>query len=211
MSRLWSSSVLLFTICGVTLQNTCSASVLTSKAVDDANFDTVSQQFFGEYTQANTKAKCNILAAQFPGKVSQPADVTHSANLLTYYSQEEQQVHPACIVTPTSSADVSAIVNIIREHDARFAIRSGGHTLNAGAANIEGGVTISLQGLRSITSNVAGTQVSIGPGLKWAEVYAHLDIIGLSVPGGRNGDVGVGGLITGGRHSMILCLDILAY
>jgi FAD/FMN-containing dehydrogenase len=85
---------------------------------------------------------------------------------LTYYSQQEQQVHLACIISPTSSADVSAIIKIIRQHDARFAIRSGGHTLNAAAANIEGGVTISLQALKSISRNSAGTQVSLGPGLK---------------------------------------------
>jgi FAD/FMN-containing dehydrogenase len=93
---------------------------------------------------------------------------------------------------------VSSIINIIREHEARFAIRSGGHTLNAGHANIEGGVTINLGALTTISVNAAGTQVSIGAGLRWGDVYKRLDKLGLAVPGGRVADVGVGGLNTGG-------------
>jgi FAD/FMN-containing dehydrogenase len=117
---------------------------------------------------------------------------------LTYYSDQERQVHPACIISPNRTLEVSAIINSIREHNATFAIRSGGHTLNAGAANIESGVTINLRALNAITTDVAGARVYIGAGLKWGEIYAKLDRLGLVIPGGRDADVGVGGFLTGG-------------
>ncbi|KAL3460314.1 hypothetical protein BJX64DRAFT_290313 [Aspergillus heterothallicus] len=43
--------------------------------------------------------------------------------------------------------------------------------------------------------------VSIGPGTTWSEVYSLLDPLNLSVPGGRAGQVGVGGLTLGGGIS----------
>lgn len=42
---------------------------------------------------------------------------------------------------------------------------------------------------------------SIGPGNRWADIYLKLDALGLAIPGGRSGAVGVGGLVTGGGIS----------
>ena len=44
--------------------------------------------------------------------------------------------------------------------------------------------------------------VSLGPGLRWGDVYNALDPYGLSVIGGRIPHVGVGGLILGGSSSL---------
>ncbi len=38
----------------------------------------------------------------------------------------------------------------------------------------------------------------VGSGSHWSEVYSKLDALGLAVIGGRNGDIGVGGLTLGG-------------
>lgn len=71
----------------------------------------------------------------------------------------------------------------------------------AGFANINNGVTIDMSALSSININSDHTVVSVGAGAKWLDVYSYLDPLGLSVAGGRNGLVGVGGLTLGGGIS----------
>lgn len=45
--------------------------------------------------------------------------------------------------------------------------------------------------------------VSLGPGLRWGDVYNALDPYGVSVIGGRIPHVGVAGLILGGLSSLV--------
>lgn len=71
----------------------------------------------------------------------------------------------------------------------------------SGFANINGGVTIDMTTLSSVTINNDHTVVSIGSGAQWLNVYTYLDTLDLSVAGGRNGLVGVGGLTLGGGIS----------
>lgn len=42
--------------------------------------------------------------------------------------------------------------------------------------------------------------LSVGPGAHWNDVYEFLDSKGLTVVGGRQGSIGVGGLILGGMQ-----------
>ncbi|TGO29893.1 hypothetical protein BPAE_0010g00790 [Botrytis paeoniae] len=93
------------------------------------------------------------------------------------------------------------IVKILVERGVKFAIRGGGHSLNAGAANIESRVTINLRALNKVEVNKEQKLVSIGGGAKWGEVYSVLDGLELATSGGRVADVGVGGLTTGGGIS----------
>ena len=55
--------------------------------------------------------------------------------------------------------------------------------------------------LKTVTVNSDGTVASVGSGASWLDVYLYLDALGLSVAGGRNGAVGVGGLTLGGGIS----------
>lgn len=54
---------------------------------------------------------------------------------------------------------------------------------------------VQLSGLANI--------VSVGPGARWQSVYDALDPYNLSIQGGRNGKVGVGGFLTGGTHFLV--------
>ncbi|KAL8869526.1 MAG: hypothetical protein Q9198_007860, partial [Flavoplaca austrocitrina] len=45
------------------------------------------------------------------------------------------------------------------------------------------------------------TLTAVGPGVRWQDVYAKLEPMGLSVVGGRAGSVGVSGLALGGGNS----------
>lgn len=96
------------------------------------------------------------------------------------------------------SEAVSIISNIESCH---FAIKGQSHAPAAGFANINNGVTIDMTRLKSVAVNADHTVASVGAGASWLDVYLYLDTLGLSVAGGRNGAVGVGGLTLGGGIS----------
>lgn len=109
------------------------------------------------------------------------------------------------MVLPTTAQDVSLAVRTLvkpnRVGPCRFAVRGGGHTAWAGAANIKDGVTIDLSLLDKIVYNREKSTASIGPGARWKSVYDTLDNFGVQVTGARVGSVGVGGLVVGGKSA----------
>ena len=70
-----------------------------------------------------------------------------------------------------------------------------------GAANSDAGVTINLRNMNSTVLSPDQTVAAVGSGSRWIDVYRALDPLSLTVPGGRNGDVGVGGYTLGGGIS----------
>ena len=148
------------------------------------------------------------LSQALPGKVSLPESQEYKDSINTYFSAQESEIKPACIVRPQNTADVVTVISgLVRANQLhgigsfKFAIRSGGHACFAGSANVSDGVTLDLRGLNSIEVNEGSSQVSIGTGASWGEVYRKLDPLGLAVPGGRHSQVGVGGLTLGGKTS----------
>ncbi|KAF2802245.1 FAD-binding domain-containing protein [Mytilinidion resinicola] len=159
----------------------------------------------------STGSCCDTLDYFLPGKVHDDTildlDAAYEASLASYYSQQEQSLNPTCIVIPTTNEDVATAVFILNTayklslSGCKFAIRSGGHTPQAGAANIEGGITIDLQQLNQVTISTDKSFAGIGPGNRWINIYPTLDAQGLTMVGGRVSTVGVGGLMTGGGVS----------
>lgn len=129
------------------------------------------------------------------------------------YSRSE----PACILRPTSAAEIASILKRLKAAGQQFAIRSGGHTQWEGANNIQDGVTIDLTFLNGVKLDEATETVDIGPGARWKEVYLELKKTGRVVAGGRNGKVGVGGLLLGGGKTFFTgqrgfaCDDVISY
>ncbi|KAF7594715.1 hypothetical protein BBP40_008608 [Aspergillus hancockii] len=78
------------------------------------------------------------------------------------------------------------------------------------AANIDTGVLINLSGFDQVTYDAEEGVVEVGAGLKWKDVYTYLDAFKVTVAGGRELDVGVGGLILGGGLSYLSNLHGLA-
>ena len=91
------------------------------------------------------------------------------------------------------------IYNIVREEKCHFAIKSGGHARTPGTSNADGGVTIDLVRMNQVKLSKDKKSVTVGAGSQWVDVYRPLEEHGLSVVGGRVADVGVGGLLTGGK------------
>lgn len=82
-----------------------------------------------------------------------------------------------------------------------FAIKGQAHSPAAGFANVQGGVTIDMTGMASVDVHADHTVATVGAGASWLQVYQNLDTYGISAVGGRNGLVGVGGLLIGGGIS----------
>lgn len=121
----------------------------------------------------------------------------------SYFSLQDR-LSPTCIVAPRSAQDDSKIVGLLSNGSCQFAIRSGGHGLLVGSSNIAIGVTIDMSGMNSVTLDINQSLASVGPGAKWIQVYEALDPLGWAIPGGRAGDVGVGGLTSGGEYARCL-------
>ncbi|KAL8831549.1 MAG: hypothetical protein Q9170_005249 [Blastenia crenularia] len=119
-----------------------------------------------------------------------------------YWSENERDVIPACRITPNTARDVAKAVGDLAHARCRFAIRGSGHMFWAGAANIQNSVTIDLSRMNDIVLSEDRQTVSIGPGVRWQDVYTALDPMNLSVVGGRAGTVGVAGLTLGGKFSL---------
>ena len=155
----------------------------------------------------------SALSSILPGKVFRPGDEQYMESLNSYFSAQESQIHPACIVRPENTMDVVAAVSYLVSANQRhgigslkFAIRSGGHACFAGSANLSNGVTIDIRRLKSIELIEGSSAVSIGAGASWGEVYRTLDPLTLAVPGGRHSQVGVSGLTLGGN----ICLSFVS-
>ncbi|KAJ4382245.1 hypothetical protein N0V86_002578 [Didymella sp. IMI 355093] len=84
-----------------------------------------------------------------------------------------------------------------------FAVKSGGHSAFAGAATIEGGITVSFENLKGIKLSADKKTVAVQPGNNWGDVLTALSTTGVTVAAGRIGDIGVGGLTLGGGISFI--------
>lgn len=106
------------------------------------------------------------------------------------------------------SLAVTTLVSANKTYPCQFAIRGGGHTPWGGASNIQKGVTIDLSLMSETVFNKEKSTASIGPGSRWLGVYETLDSLGVSVPGGRAGSVGVAGLTLGGKSVLSLRLSI---
>ncbi|KAJ5936915.1 FAD-binding domain-containing protein [Penicillium verhagenii] len=128
------------------------------------------------------------------------------------------RLSPAAILRPRSASEVSTALHALITAGRKFAIRSGGHTQYPGANDIDGnGVTIDL-GLLDWTRYDPTTEtVEIGPGTRWKQVYAALREHGRVVAGGRDGNVGVAGLLLGGGKTFFAaqrgfaCDDVVSF
>ncbi|KAG0648322.1 FAD-dependent monooxygenase [Hyphodiscus hymeniophilus] len=133
---------------------------------------------------------CAQLAKVLGSKVSFPGNSGYETTQASYFSLQEAALSPACIVIPSSSHDVAEAVTIISGiPSCHFAIKGQSHTPAAGAANINTGVTIDMTPLKTVSVNDDHTVASVGGGASWLDVYTYLDTLGLSVAGGRNGQI----------------------
>lgn len=88
------------------------------------------------------------------------------------------------------------------KNQCKFSVKSGGHNANPGANSINGGVSIDLGGLKSVSLAADRSHVSLGSGATWGLAYDTLINEKIGFPGGVCGEVGVGGPSLGGGQSV---------
>lgn len=153
---------------------------------------------------------CKLIEREILNSISYPQSSIYNASLASYYSGQESDLEPSCIFSPVDTAQVSKFIKLVTGKDhhpqasqpLRFAIRSGGHMIWSGSANIQGGITVDLRSMNALLLNEDRSVASLGTGGIWSEIYSQLVPYNLTVMGGRVAGIGVGGLSTGGKKSV---------
>ncbi|USW55682.1 Putative FAD-binding domain, PCMH-type, FAD-binding, type PCMH, subdomain 2 [Septoria linicola] len=159
-----------------------------------------------KFNDMRKHAMCTTLAGVLPDSVYSEQHPVFGGFMGNYWSNNAAEVIPACIVQPVDAHEVAAAVVVLQDHfdadgDARFAVRSGGHSPEAGFAGVADGVVIDMSLIDEVTVDQDRQSTMIGVGARWRDVYSKLDAMGLAMVGGRNANVGVGGLVLGGGIS----------
>ncbi|RYP70385.1 hypothetical protein DL771_005506 [Monosporascus sp. 5C6A] len=150
-------------------------------------------------------AVANLKEAGLGDVLYLPDQPAYNERTKSYWSLTAQ-LKPWAIVQPRNTEEVSkALTALLNTPDCKIAVRSGGHMAWSGANNIEDGVTIDLGLMTKTTYNPETKIASVQPGGRWTEVYAEVEKHGVMVAGGREGLVGVGGLLTGGGKTFYTC------
>ncbi|MFJ4466513.1 FAD-binding oxidoreductase [Streptomyces sp. NPDC089424] len=132
--------------------------------------------------------------AELAGKIVTPGDSRYQRVRSTYTTVGR----PAQVVLPESAQDVAAALRFARDRGLPVAVRSGGHGL-AGTGTNDGGLVIDLRALnRTDVLDRRTRMVRVEAGARWAQVAQALAPHGLAVSSGDHGNVGVGGIATGG-------------
>jgi FAD/FMN-containing dehydrogenase len=114
----------------------------------------------------------------------------------------DSQRNPWCFVLPSTAEEVSETITALKSAgngagDWHIAVRSGGHGSD-NQNSITNGIVIDLSQLNGTTYDETTNIASVGTGARWGDVYADLQEHDVSITGGRQAVVGVGGLILGG-------------
>jgi FAD/FMN-containing dehydrogenase len=123
-----------------------------------------------------------------------PDDQAYHALRSTYTTRHS----PALVLLPRTAHEVVAALEHARSTGLAISVRSGGHGLSGRSSN-DGGVVVDLSHLDEVTIvDRSSRLVRVGAGARWAEVARVLAPVGLAISSGDHGNVGVGGLATGG-------------
>ncbi|KAI0753246.1 FAD binding domain-containing protein [Daedaleopsis nitida] len=146
---------------------------------------------------------CQTLEATTDIRMDNPFDAAFNSENSEYWSAGCTNLKPACIIKPTTAEEMSAVVKVLNKNNETFTVKSGGHNPNQNFSSIDGGPLVSTALLNEVIYDEATMTVRVGPGNRWEDVHKVLDGTGVTVVGGRIGNVGVGGYILGGGLSFL--------
>src|SRR5712691_10473056 len=106
---------------------------------------------------------------------------------------------PRAVVTCRTPADVAETLALARRHGLPVAPRSGGHCF-AGRSSTDG-IVVDVSPMSSV--EIAGAVVTVGAGARLGDLYAALDVEGVTVPAGCGPGVGIAGLTLGGGFGVL--------
>lgn len=147
-------------------------------------------------------AACADLLASLPNSVLVQTSPTYPPAQNGGFNPLNNKLSPSCIVQPTSASDVTLTMRSVFRHKAPYAVRAGGHTGMGGWDSVDGGVLLDFSLMRDFSYSASAGTVSVGPGLRWGEVYNMSEAYGVAPMGGRVYHVGTG-LVLGGGLSLL--------
>ncbi|CAO1634935.1 unnamed protein product [Parajaminaea phylloscopi] len=116
-----------------------------------------------------------------------------------YYNSRFNRVVPACVAYPEHAQDVSLLLRDVRATGCRFAIKAGGHSMEAGFSSVSDGILIDLQAMTHKSCDKSSKLCSLGPGNHFGTLYEYFDrTYGFTITGPRLSSIGVGALLGGG-------------
>jgi len=104
---------------------------------------------------------------------------------------------PAVVVQPSSAEEVATLVGFARERQLLLSVRGGGHNI-AGTSVAEGGITLDMGRMRSVSVDRGARLAHVGPGCLLGDVDAATQQLGLATVLGFVSETGVAGLTLGG-------------
>jgi FAD/FMN-containing dehydrogenase len=104
---------------------------------------------------------------------------------------------PRLVVQPHTARDVAAVVDFSRRHGLLLSVKGGGHHI-AGTALTDGGVTLDMSAMRSVTVDPDVRLANAGPGCRLGDVDRATQEHGLATVLGFISKTGVAGLTLGG-------------
>ena len=151
-----------------------------------------------------TTATCTDIAKAIPGKLALPGSPAYIKENKDYFNIGLAELGPACIAFPSTAKEVASIVSLLNlRPEVQFAVKSGGHSPNAGAASTKDGVLIALRNLVGTVLDKEKSLAYIKPGGHWWDVMKYLENTGQTVVSGRLGVVGIGGYLVQGGLSFL--------
>ncbi|KAJ5490657.1 FAD linked oxidase N-terminal [Penicillium expansum] len=156
----------------------------------------------------NAGYTCSLLNRVFSKNETFTATSPYYDVLIDEARSQNCRLNASCVVTPDSAQEVSRLLQILGILETKFAIRSGGHNTNPGFSSIDhhGGL-IALGKLNIMSISADRGTVIIGPGNKWGAVYKYLQPYNVTVLGGREVDVSVGGGLGAFHNTHGLAID----
>jgi FAD binding domain/Berberine and berberine like len=149
----------------------------------------------GERMTNTMSSWVDALRAAMDGNVLLPDDPDYDRAALIWNGAIDRS--PAVVARCESAADVATALRWGQENGLDIAVRGGGHSV-AGAAVIDGGMTIDLSRLTAVVVDPVARRARCGGGTTLAQLDAACQEHGLAVPAGTVSHTGVAGLTLGG-------------
>ena len=129
------------------------------------------------------------------GRVIEPGDSGYDEARTIFLGGFDRK--PAVIVRASDTADVARVIELARESELPFSVRSGGHSGAAHCTN-NGGIVLDLHDMKAIEIDPQARTAWAQTGLTAGEYSAAVGKHGLATGFGDTGSVGIGGITLGG-------------
>jgi hypothetical protein len=149
-----------------------------------------------------TQRDLEQLRQELTGVLLQPGSAGYSA--ATTIDNGRVRLQPGVVVLAATARDVARTLQFARTYDARFTVRSGGHSA-AGYCLNQGGIVLDMTAMKGKSFDARRCTIRAEVGNTWSDLYTYLTSTGTGlIPiGGGCPTVGIPGFMLGGGVSFV--------